>query len=83
MLGKTSLRRFRWIEARKMLANDLVSLIAIDPLGTRIPSHDVTGRIEHEEAASISECDTVTSRVFGEDFAGSKVAEPFSGTVIQ
>lgn len=34
-------------------------------------------------AVSNSKCDTVTSGVFSEDFAGSQVAESLAGTIIQ
>ena len=37
------------IEAREMLADDLLALIALDALRAGIPAHDIAARIDHED----------------------------------
>ena len=37
------------VEAREVLADDLVGLVAVDPLGALVPGHHVAVGVEHED----------------------------------
>src|SRR5262245_52980495 len=37
------------VEDREMLADDLAGLVALEPLGTRIPGENVAHRVERED----------------------------------
>ena len=38
----------RWVEAGEVLADDLLSLVALDALGPRIPTGNASFRIQHQ-----------------------------------
>src|SRR5690606_11965031 len=47
LLGPAGLDGFRRVEAREVLADDLLRRVSLEPLGADVPSLDATGRIEH------------------------------------
>ena len=56
MFGAAALNRFGWVEATEVLADDLLGAIALDALGSGIP----TGNL----AAGVEQDDSVVANVF-------------------
>ena len=49
VLGQAARERFGRIEAREMLADDLVSLVPLEALGARVPRENEPLRVKHED----------------------------------
>ena len=83
VLGNAGRTIFIGVEAREMGADDFVGGVSLDPLGSRVPAHHVTLRVEHVDGVVDHALDEqlirVDRKVLGIDHISARqnVAEKF------
>src|SRR5204863_518661 len=65
VFGPAARDRLGRVEAREMLADDLVGPVALDLLGAGVPAHHPAARVDHEDGVVVDAFDEEAETFFG------------------